>query len=70
MSVPDAAGEGAPAPEAEGAPALSVAFFDPEHGLHGSARSGATLLFEGSRPTVLPDGPVIEARDEGWRAQL
>lgn len=50
--------------------ALSLNFFDPEHGLHGSARSGATLLFDGSGSTVVPNGPTVEARGEGWRAEL
>ena len=51
-------------------PALSIAFFDPEHGLHGSARSGTTLLFEGSNVNVLPDGPEIVRDGEVWRAKL
>ncbi len=50
--------------------AVSIAFFDPEHGLHGSARSGATLLFEGSESKVLPEGPEIERRPGAWRAEL
>lgn len=51
-------------------PALSIAFFDPEHGLHGNARAGTTLLFEGSGVNVLPDGPAVEPNGEGWRAEL
>jgi hypothetical protein len=51
-------------------PALSLHFFDPEHGLNGSARSGATLLFEGSSSTALPDGPSIERSGDGWTAEL
>ena len=51
-------------------PAVSIAFFDPRHGLHGSARAGATLLFEGSESTVLAQGPEIERRPDGWRAEL
>lgn len=51
-------------------PALSLHFFDPEHGIHGSARSGATLLFEGTSSTVLPEGPRIERSGAGWRARL
>lgn len=50
--------------------ALSVSFFSPEHGLHGSARSGMTLLFEGSGSRALPEGPAIEAAGDGWRAEL
>jgi len=52
------------------APALSIAFFDPEHGLHGNARTGTTLLFEGSASNVLPEGPVIERQGDLWRAEL
>ena len=51
-------------------PALSIAFFDPEHGLHASAREGATLLFEGEGSRVLPKGPRIEPDGPGWRAEL
>ena len=51
-------------------PAVSVAFFDPEHGLHGTARSGATVLFEGSRSTVRSEGPRVERVEAGWRAEL
>jgi hypothetical protein len=51
-------------------PALSLHFFDPEHGLSGSARSGATLLFEGSSSTALPAGPTITRDGERWRAEL
>lgn len=51
-------------------PALSVAFFDPASGRHGSARTGTTLLFEGTSANVLPDGPRIERHGGGWRAEL
>ncbi|HEX2161653.1 MAG TPA: hypothetical protein VHF88_07515 [Thermoleophilaceae bacterium] len=51
-------------------PALSLNFFDPEHGLHGNARSGMTLLFEGSSSRALADGAQIEAAGGGWRAEL
>jgi len=50
--------------------ALSLNFFDPEHGLSGSARSGMTLLFEGATSRALPDGPTIERTDDGWHAEL
>ena len=52
------------------APALAVAFYDHARELYGSARSGATVLFEGRRPTVLPEGPVVEAVGGGWAVQL
>jgi hypothetical protein len=51
-------------------PAVSFAFFDPGHGLHGTARSGATVLFADSRSSVLPRGPDVERRDGGWRVRL
>lgn len=51
-------------------PAVSLAFFDPAHGLHGTARAGATVLFEGAGSSVLPKGPRVERRDGGWRAEL
>ena len=49
------------AARAVSAPALALSFFDPAHDIHGTARSGATMLFEGRRPTALPEGPAIEA---------
>lgn len=51
-------------------PAVSIAFFDPEHGLHGTARAGATVLFEGAASEVRPDGPQVERHAGGWRAEL
>jgi hypothetical protein len=50
--------------------AVALAFFDPSRGLHGSARSGMTLLFERGRPQALPDAPSIERAGDGWRAAL
>jgi hypothetical protein len=52
------------------APAVSIAFFDPERQLHGSARSGATLLFEGSSAQALPEGPQVERDGDKLRAVL
>jgi len=51
-------------------PALSVAFFDPARQVHGLARSGATLLFEGSRSLVLDEPARLEASGEGWAAAV
>jgi hypothetical protein len=48
----------------------SIQFFDPRHGLHCSARAGATLLFEGAGSRVLADGPRVERAGRGWRARL
>jgi hypothetical protein len=52
------------------APALALSFFDAAHDIHGTSRSGATILFEGRRPEALPEGPAIEQSGEGWRAEL
>ena len=52
------------------APALSIAFFDPDRQLYGTARSGATLLFEGRTPTALPDGPAYEEVGTNLHAEL
>jgi hypothetical protein len=52
------------------APALALSFFDLAHDIHGTARSGATILFEGRKPVALPEGPSIEPRGDGWRAEL
>src|SRR5205085_10817127 len=49
---------------------LSLAFFDPVRRLHGTARAGMTLLFDGGKPTTLPEGPAVERAGGGWRAQL
>ena len=51
-------------------PAVALAFFDPDRGLHGSARSGVTLLFERGQPQALPEGPEIGREGDGWRAAL
>ena len=51
-------------------PTVALAFFDSAHGRYGIARSGATLLFEGSSATALEGGPAVEARGGGWRASL
>jgi len=50
--------------------ALSLAFFDPEHGLYGTARAGATLLFDGEGSNVLPAGPEVQRDGERWKAAL
>jgi len=51
-------------------PALALSFFDAAHDIHGTARSGMTILFEGRKPNAVPEGPRIEATDSGWRAEL
>lgn len=52
------------------APALALSFFDAAHEIHGTARSGATLLFEDRKPLALPEGPSFEPAEDGWRAEL
>ena len=52
------------------APALALSFFDAAHEIHGTARSGATILFEDRKAEALPEGPAIEESGEGWRAEL
>jgi hypothetical protein len=47
------------------APAVSIAFFDPVRKLYGTARSAATVLFEGQSPTAIAEGPEIEKRRRG-----
>lgn len=49
---------------------LAIAFFDPARDIHGTARAGATLLFEGRKPTAISEGPAVEAAGEGLRAVL
>lgn len=51
-------------------PALSVAFFDRAQGLHGTARAGLSLLFDGATPTALPEPAEISAAGDGYRAVL
>jgi hypothetical protein len=51
-------------------PALALSFFDAAHDIHGTARQGISVLFEGRKPTALPQGPRIEATESGWRAEL
>jgi hypothetical protein len=52
------------------APALALSFFDAAHDIHGTARQGISVLFEGRRPNALPQGPSIEPAEGGWRAEL
>lgn len=49
---------------------VALSFFDPGQGLHGSARSGVTVLFEHGRPQALPDGPQISRSGDGWSTAL
>jgi hypothetical protein len=51
-------------------PPLSFSFFDPDRQLYGTARAGATLLFEGTTPAALAQGPRIERVGDSVRAEL
>lgn len=50
--------------------ALSLAFFDPAHALHGMVRSGFTLLFDGGRASPMAEGSRLQASRDGYRAVL
>jgi hypothetical protein len=50
--------------------AVALAFFDPGRGLHGSLRSGMTLLFEHGAPQALPEGSQVARRGDAWQASL
>jgi hypothetical protein len=49
---------------------LSLSFFDPDRELYGTARSGATLLFEGTSAYAFPEGPELERKGESVQAEL
>jgi hypothetical protein len=51
-------------------PALALSFFDAAHNIHGTARSGVTILFEDRKPNAIPEGPQIEETESSWRAEL
>lgn len=51
-------------------PALSLAFFDRTSQIYGAARSGLTLVFDGTTPTALPSGAEIVRTATGYRAGL
>jgi hypothetical protein len=49
---------------------VSLAFFDPDAAVYGTARAGATLLFDGTSTSLLAEGPRIEAEGASVRAAL
>jgi len=49
-------------------PAVSLAFFDGERGVHGSLRSGVAVLFEGDHGRTLDEPPEITVTDGSWSA--
>jgi hypothetical protein len=51
-------------------PALSLAFFDPARRLAGTARAGATLIYEGQRVRTLTQPPDLEQDGTRFRARL
>jgi len=51
-------------------PATALSFFDPDRNLHGTLRSGTSLLFRGTTPTALPEGATFERNGEGLRAEM
>jgi hypothetical protein len=44
---------------------LALSFFDPAGNLSGTARAGMTLLFEGSTPRTISEGPEVERASDG-----
>jgi hypothetical protein len=44
---------------------LALSFFDPAHSLSGTARAGMTLLFEGTTPRTIDQGPEITRDPHG-----
>ena len=51
-------------------PALSLAFFDPEHEVARDGAGGGDAAVRGRGSRALPEGPRIEADGDGWRAEL
>ena len=51
-------------------PALSLAFFDPPRRLAGTARAGATLIYEGQRVRTLSQPPDLERAGDRFTARL
>jgi len=48
--------------------AISLAFFDFAHEIHGTAREGMTLVWEARAPTVLDEPAEISREGDGYRA--
>lgn len=49
---------------------VSLAFFDPERGLYGTARRGLALLFDGTTPSAFSEGLEIAPGRDSHRAKL
>lgn len=54
---------------APGQPPVALSFFDAARGLHGTIRSGLTLLFDGRETRVEHGATEMERVGEGWRAR-
>lgn len=50
--------------------AHALSFFDPDHELYGTVRSGATILFEGRKPAAHTEEALIETDSDGWTVEL
>jgi hypothetical protein len=50
-------------------PAVALSFFDSNAGVHGTIRSGLTLLFEGREAQVERSPAEIERTGDGWQAR-
>jgi hypothetical protein len=50
--------------------ALSLAFFDPVHRFSGTARAGASLIFEGQQVRTLAEPPDLERDGDSFTARL
>jgi hypothetical protein len=49
---------------------ISISFVDPARGVHGTARAGMTLLFEGTNSSSHAEGPAVERHGDDWHAEL
>lgn len=50
-------------------PPVALSFFDSDAGVHGTVRSGLTLLFEGREVQVERGAAEIERTGDGWQAR-
>jgi len=51
-------------------PAIAISFVDTARDVHGTARTGLTLLFEGKAASSHAEGPAIGGDAGGWHAEL
>jgi hypothetical protein len=51
-------------------PALAMSFVDPANGVHGTARSGMTLLFDEGGASSHAEGPAITQAGDAWKVEL